>query len=54
VLSSLASGRTGLIAVVIDDDLSIFSDPFWATVTSGISRVLMENELQTLLDGHQI
>ena len=47
--SSLASGRSGLIAVVIDDDLSIFSDPFWATVTSGISRVLMENELQTLL-----
>jgi DNA-binding LacI/PurR family transcriptional regulator len=47
--SSLASGRTGLIAVVIDDDLSIFSDPFWATVTSGISRVLMENDLQTLL-----
>jgi DNA-binding LacI/PurR family transcriptional regulator len=35
--------------VVIDDDLSIFADPFWATVTSGISRVLMENELQTLL-----
>lgn len=49
VASSLASGRTGLIAVVIDDDLSIFSDPFWATVTSGISRVLMENDLQTLL-----
>jgi DNA-binding LacI/PurR family transcriptional regulator len=47
--SALASGRTGLIAVVIDDDLSIFADPFWATVTSGISRVLMENELQTLL-----
>ena len=47
--SALASGRTGLIAVVIDDDLSIFGDPFWATVTSGISRVLMENELQTLL-----
>jgi DNA-binding LacI/PurR family transcriptional regulator len=49
VASSLASGRTGLIAVVIDDDLSIFSDPFWATVTSGISRVLMANDLQTLL-----
>jgi DNA-binding LacI/PurR family transcriptional regulator len=47
--TALASGRTGLIAVVIDDDLSIFSDPFWGTVTSGISRVLMENHLQTVL-----
>jgi DNA-binding LacI/PurR family transcriptional regulator len=47
--AALASGRTNLIAVVIDDDLSIFTDPFWGTVTSGISRVLMENELQTLL-----
>lgn len=47
--TALASGRTNLIAVVIDDDLSLFTDPFWATVTSGISRVLMENELQTLL-----
>jgi DNA-binding LacI/PurR family transcriptional regulator len=47
--TALASGRTNLIAVVIDDDLSIFADPFWGTVTSGISRVLMENELQTLL-----
>ncbi len=47
--TALASGRTGLIAVVIDDDLSVFSDPFWGTVTSGISRVLMENHLQTVL-----
>ena len=47
--TALASGRTNLIAVVIDNDLSVFSDPFWGTVTSGISRVLMENELQTLL-----
>ena len=47
--TALASGRTGLIAIVIDDDLSVFSDPFWATVSSGISRVLLENELQTLL-----
>jgi len=47
--TALASGRTGLIAVVIDDDLSIFADPFWGTVTSGISRVLMENHLQTVL-----
>lgn len=49
VASALASGRTGLIAVVIDDDLSLFNDPFWGTITSGISRVLMENEMQTIL-----
>jgi DNA-binding LacI/PurR family transcriptional regulator len=49
VASALASGRTGLIAVVIDDDLSVFSDPFYGTVTSGVSRVLMENGLQTVL-----
>lgn len=47
--AALAGGRTGFIAVVIDDNLSVFSDPFWATVTSGISRILMENEMQTLL-----
>lgn len=47
--AALASGRTGLIAVVIDDDLSVFQDPFWGTITNGISRVLMENEMQTLL-----
>ena len=47
--TALASGRTNLIAVVIDNDLSVFTDPFWGTVTSGISRLLMENELQTLL-----
>lgn len=47
--SALASGRTGLIAVVIDDDLSVFQDPFWGPVTNGISRVLMENEMQTIL-----
>jgi len=47
--TALASGRTGLIAVVIDDDLSIFADPFWGTVTSGISRILLENQLQTVL-----
>lgn len=46
---ALSSGRTSLIAVVIDDDLSVFTDPFWATVTSGISKVLMENEMQTIL-----
>jgi len=49
VASALASGRTGLIAVVIDDDLSVFADPFYGTVTSGVSRILMENGLQTVL-----
>jgi DNA-binding LacI/PurR family transcriptional regulator len=47
--AALASGRSNLIAIVIDDDLSVFSDPFWATISSGVSRVLMQNELQTLL-----
>ncbi len=49
VASALASGRSGLIAVVIDDDLSVFSDPFWGTVTSGVSRILSENGLHTVL-----
>ena len=47
--AALASGKTGLIAIVIDDDLSVFTDPFWASVSSGVSRVLMNNQLQTLL-----
>ena len=47
--AALASGRTGLIAVVIDDDLSVFQDPFWGAITNGISKVLMEYEMQTLL-----
>jgi hypothetical protein len=49
VASALASGRSGLIAVVIDDDVSVFGDPFWGTVTSGVSRVLSENGLHTVL-----
>jgi DNA-binding LacI/PurR family transcriptional regulator len=49
VASALASGRSGLIAVVIDDDLSVFSDPFWGSVTSGVSRVLSENGIHTVL-----
>ena len=47
--SALASGRTNLIAVVIDDDLSVFADPFWPLVTSGITRVVADNNMQTLL-----
>jgi len=46
---ALSTGRTGLIAVVIDDEISALSDPFWGMVTSGVSRVLMENNFQTLL-----
>ena len=53
VAAALASGKTRLIAIVIEDDLGVFSDPFWATVSGGISRVLMAQELQTiLLIGH--
>ena len=47
--SALASGKSGLIAIVIDDDLSVFADPFWASVSSGVSKVLMDNEHQALL-----
>jgi DNA-binding LacI/PurR family transcriptional regulator len=47
--AALASGKSRLIAIVIEDDLSVFSDPFWSSVSSGVSKVLMENELQTLL-----
>lgn len=47
--AALASGKTGLIAIVIEDDLGVFEDPFWATVSSGVSKVLMAHELQTLL-----
>jgi DNA-binding LacI/PurR family transcriptional regulator len=46
---ALSTGRTGLIAVVIDDNVSALGDPFWGMVTSGVSRVLMQNSLQTLL-----
>ena len=49
VASAQASGRSGLIAVVIDDDISVFEDPFWATVTSGVSRILSENGIHTVL-----
>lgn len=49
VAAALASGKTRLIAIVIEDDLGVFSDPFWASVSSGISRVLMQNDLQTML-----
>jgi DNA-binding LacI/PurR family transcriptional regulator len=46
---ALSTGRTGLIAVVIDDDITALSDPFWGIVTSGVSRILQENNMQTLL-----
>ena len=46
---SLASGKTGLVAVVIDNNLTVFSDPFWAMVTKGISAKLLEHGMQSLL-----
>lgn len=47
--ASLASGRSGLIAIVIENDLGLFADPFWGTVSTGISQVLLDEGLQTLL-----
>ncbi|MFM1783904.1 MAG: hypothetical protein RLZZ579_181 [Actinomycetota bacterium] len=46
---ALSTGRTGLIAVVIDDDPTALSDPFWGVVLAGISRVFMANDLHSLL-----
>ena len=46
---ALSTGRTGQIALVIDDDPTALSDPFWGVVLAGISRVLMANDLQTVL-----
>lgn len=46
---ALSTGRTGLIAVVIDDEPAALSDPFWGVVLAGISRVFMANDLHSLL-----
>lgn len=46
---ALSTGRTGLIAVVIDDEPTALSDPFWGVVLAGISRVFMANDLHSLL-----
>jgi len=46
---SLASGKTGLVAVIIDNNLTVFEDPFWALVTKGISGKLLAHGVQSLL-----
>lgn len=46
---ALSTGRTGLIAVVIDDEPTALSDPFWGVVLAGISRVFMAHDLHSLL-----
>jgi DNA-binding LacI/PurR family transcriptional regulator len=46
---ALSTGRTGLVAVVIDDEPTALSDPFWGVVLAGISRVFLANDLHSLL-----
>ena len=46
---SLATGKTGLIATVIDSNLVVFSDPFWGVITTAISRRLQQSGLQAVL-----
>jgi DNA-binding LacI/PurR family transcriptional regulator len=46
---ALSTGKTGLVAVVIDDEPAALSDPFWGVVLAGISRVFMSNDLHSLL-----
>jgi DNA-binding LacI/PurR family transcriptional regulator len=46
---ALSTGRTGLVAVVIDDEPTALSDPFWGVVLAGISRVFLANGLHSLL-----
>ncbi|NBO45499.1 MAG: LacI family transcriptional regulator [Actinobacteria bacterium] len=46
---TLVTGKTGLIAAVIDSNLNVFSDPFWGQITTGISQALQEANFQALL-----
>jgi len=46
---TLATGRTGLVAAVIDSNLNVFSDPFWGIITTGVSRALQDSGMQALL-----
>lgn len=46
---ALSTGRTGLVAVVIDDEPTALSDPFWGVILAGISRVFLANDLHSLL-----
>ena len=46
---TLATGKTGLVAAVIDSNLNVFSDPFWGIITTGVSRALQDSNMQALL-----
>jgi DNA-binding LacI/PurR family transcriptional regulator len=46
---ALSTGRTGQIAVVIDDSPAVLTDPFWGVVLAGISRVLMVHDIHSVL-----
>jgi DNA-binding LacI/PurR family transcriptional regulator len=46
---TLVTGKTGLVAAVIDSNLNVFSDPFWGQITTGISQALQEANFQALL-----
>jgi DNA-binding LacI/PurR family transcriptional regulator len=46
---ALSTGRTGMVAIVIDDDPTALSDPFWGVLLAGISRVFLANDLHSLL-----
>jgi DNA-binding LacI/PurR family transcriptional regulator len=46
---ALSTGRTGMVALVIDDDPTALSDPFWGVLLAGISRVFLANDLHSLL-----
>jgi DNA-binding LacI/PurR family transcriptional regulator len=46
---ALASGKSGLIAFVVDEEIVHSGDLLWATVSATASKKLMDSELQTLL-----
>lgn len=46
---TLVTGKTGLVAAVIDSNLNVFADPFWGQITTGISQALQEANFQALL-----
>ena len=46
---TLVTGKTGLVAAVIDSNLNVFADPFWGQITTGISQALQEANFSALL-----
>lgn len=46
---TLVTGKTGLVAAVIDSNLDVFADPFWGQITTGISQALQEANFTALL-----